>query len=94
MTPACLDVAGEAVELAERSQKSQRLFLPFDQVGEIASNITSSIGVLQLGRVITQGIQNTPPNCNAEFTGTILAHANIAGNMGIQRTTGDLAREP
>ena len=43
---------------------------------------------ISLGSVITDRVASDLPSCNAEFTGTIVAHANISANMGISAHNG------
>ena len=55
-----------------------------DSVGEIPGIVIQGVGAgLHLGSVITTDVQNSLPNCNAQFTGTVETWANFAAAQGI-----------
>jgi hypothetical protein len=53
-------------------------------VTEIPGVILQGVGTgLHLGTTVVTGVQNGLPNCNAQFTGTVEAWANVAAGQGI-----------
>lgn len=58
---------------------------------EIAANVAQAVGFgLQFGGLVVQGIQNSLPNCDAEFTGTVQTYANFVSHMGVNTFDGAL----
>jgi hypothetical protein len=83
-----LSTAGFATELA--GDIAESITSPGSIVGaEIASNIISAVGVgLGLTGTVIEGVQNSLPNCEGVFTGTVQTYANFVSKMGLSTFDG------
>ena len=58
-------------------------------VSETPGIIIQAVGTgLHIGQTVVTGVQNSLPNCNAEFTGTVETWANVAAGQGVSAFDG------
>lgn len=64
--------------------------LDFTGLSESASNAVQAVGVgLQAGSLVFDGVQTFAlPNCEGEFTGSLMTHANVIAKMGVSAHDG------
>jgi hypothetical protein len=85
-----LGVAGFATDLAGSILEAATS--PAAEFGvEVASNVIEAVGIgLNLGSTIVEGVQNSLPNCEGVFTGTVETYANVVSKMGVNAFDGAL----
>ncbi|MEQ1867008.1 MAG: hypothetical protein ABL996_20400, partial [Micropepsaceae bacterium] len=81
-----LDIASAAADVAGLIAEAIGAIII---VAEIPGIVIQAVGTgLTIASVAVEGVQNSQPNCNAEFTGTVVAQSNIIANMGISAHDG------